>query len=234
MRIRIGATVALAAVVSLGVVTQASAATKAQYGAKCNAAWTGKRGTHAYRVYKRGCIAASVAAVHAALKAGDNDSASANKSRAVSACRTQFPPPRNTRAKRAAFKACVAAAVASEKAYGGRPLHATLAGDAQSDTDGTGTATFTLNQGHGQICFNVSWMNLGVVSSVDIHAKADDSVVVALDSTASDMTDGNAVGCVNNVAKATIKAIRQNPGNYYVSVLTDEFPTGAIRGFLSK
>jgi hypothetical protein len=112
-------------------------ATPAQYGAKCNAAWTGKHGTKAYRVFKKGCVAASIAAVRAARTAGDNDSAAANRTRAVAACGVQFPAPRNTKVKRASFRACVAAAVSAEKAYGGRPLSATLAGDATSDMNGT-------------------------------------------------------------------------------------------------
>ncbi len=233
MQKKIGLALVLAGAMSLGAVAEASAATPAQYGAKCNAAWTGKHGTRAYRVFKKGCVAASIAAVRAARTAGDNDSAAANRTRAVAACGVQFPAPRNTKVKRASFRACVAAAVSAEKAYGGRPLGATLAGDATSDMDGTGAGTFTLNQGHGQICFNVSWMNLGVVSSVDIHAAADNSVAVPLNSDPV-LTDGSAVGCVNGVSHSLIKAIRQHPDQYYVSIVTDEFPAGAIRGTLHK
>ena len=46
------------------------------------------------------------------------------------------------------------------------------------------------------------------------------------------LTDGNAKGCVNGVAKNLIKAIRQHPEQYYVNVHTDEFTAGAIRGTL--
>ena len=42
-----------AAVATTAIAAEAGAATKAQYGAKCNAAWTGKRGTKAFRTYKR-------------------------------------------------------------------------------------------------------------------------------------------------------------------------------------
>jgi hypothetical protein len=48
------------------------------------------------------------------------------------------------------------------------------------------------------------------------------------------LTDGSAVGCVNGVSHSLIKAIRQHPDQYYVSIVTDEFPTGAIRGTLHK
>jgi len=223
----------VAAVATAAVAADAGAATKAQYGAKCNAAWSGKRGTKAYRTYKRHCISAAIAATRAAAKAGNNDDAAANKARATAACRTQFPAPRNTRAKRKAFKACVAAGVSAQKQYGGRPLHATLTGSPTTDPDGTGSADLTLNQGHGQICFNVTWTGLGLVSAVQIQAVADNSVVTPLTGDA-DLTDGNATGCVNGLAKKTIMAIRQHPDQYYVNVVTAEFADGAIRGTLSK
>src|SRR5689334_21696145 len=129
----IGVTALLAAAFPLAAAAPAGAATPAQYGARCNAAWHAKRGTKAYRVYKKHCIAAAVAAARVARTAGDNDDATVNEARATAACRTQFPPPRRTRAKRAAFRACVAAAISAEKAYGGRPLHATLAGGPTAD-----------------------------------------------------------------------------------------------------
>jgi hypothetical protein len=145
----------------------------------------------------------------------------------------QFPAPRRTAVKRAAFRACVAAAIAAEKAYGGRPLRATLVGGPSADTDGAGTATLTLNQGDGQICYAISWTGLGTVSGVTVRALADDSLVVALDADPN-LADGSTSGCVNGVAKDLIKAIRQHPERYDVSIATDEFPSAAVRGALSK
>jgi hypothetical protein len=220
-----------ATVTTAAVAAEAGAATKAQYGAKCNAAWTGKRGTKAFRAYKRHCISAAIAATRAAVNAGNNDNPAANHGRAVAACKTQFPAPRNTKAKRKAFRACVAAATSAQKQYGGRPLHATLAGSATADADGTGSADLTLNQGHGQICFNVTWMNLDPVTGVQIQKLADDSVVATL---TDDFTDGNGKGCTNGVAKKDIMALRQHPEQYYVNVLSSGFATGAIRGTLHK
>jgi hypothetical protein len=221
----------VAAVATAALAAEAGAATRAQYGAKCNAAWTGKRGTKAYRSYKRHCIAAAIAATRAAVKAGNNDNPAANRGRAVAACRAQFPAPRNTRARRKAFKACIAAGVAAQKQFGGRPLHATLAGSPTTDPDGAGSADLTLNQGHGQICFNVSWTNVDTVTGVQVQKLADDSVVASL---TDDFTDGNGKGCVNGVAKKAIMALRQHPDQYYVNVLVGDPATGAIRGTLHK
>jgi hypothetical protein len=232
MRVKVLITSCLvAAVATAAMAGEAGAATKAQYGAKCNAAWSGKRGTKAYRSYKRHCIAAAIAATRAAKQAGNNDDASANKGRATAACRTQFPAPRKTKAKRKAFRACVAAGVSAQKQYGGRPLHATLAGSATTDADGTGAADLTLNQGHGQICFNVSWANLGTVTGVQVQKLSDASVVASL---TDDFTDGNGKGCVNGVAKKAIMALRQHPEQYAVNVLTSDFATGAVSGTLHK
>ncbi len=230
--ITIGA-LTLAAVVPLGTSAAASAATKAQYGAKCNDAWTGKRGTPAFRTYKRGCIAAATAATAAAHAAGDNDVASANAARARAACAEAFPAPRTTAAKRKAYRLCVKAATTAQKVYGGRPLTATLAGDATTDADGAGTARFTLNQGRKQICYDVSWTNLDVVQGLHIHRVADNSIAVALD-VDTDLTDGNAKGCVNELDPALIKSIRQHPEQYYVNVHSVVFVDGAIRGTLTK
>jgi CHRD domain len=225
------ATGLIAAVATAAIAADAGAATRAQYGAKCNAAWSGKRGTKAFRSYKRHCISAAIAATRAAKQAGNNDDAAADRSRAVAACRTQFPAPRNTRTKRKAFKACIAAGVAAQKQYGGRPLHATLAGSATTDADGAGSADLTLNQGHGQVCFNVTWTGLGTVTGVQVQAVADDSVVAML---TDDFTDGNGKGCANGLTKKAIMALRQHPDQYYVNVLTGDFATGAIRGTLHK
>ena len=223
----------VAAVATAGVAADAGAATKAQYGAKCNAAWSGKRGTKAYRSYKRHCINAAIAATRAAKQAGNNDDAAANKTRATAACKAQFRAPRNTRAKRKAFKACVAAGVSAQKQYGGRPLHATLAGSPTTDPDGTGSADLTLNQGHGQICFNVAWTGLDntTVSGVQVQALADDSVVATL---TDDFTDGSGKGCTNGIAKKAMMALRQHPDQYYVNVLMGDPGTTAIRGTLHK
>jgi len=122
---------------------------------------------------------------------------------------------------------------------GGRPLAADLTGAAEvpgpGDADGTGTALITLNQGQSQVCFDlhVSDITLPAIGA-HIHVAPSDAagpVVVAL--TPPDAS-GASSGCVDDVDRELIKAIRRDPGAYYVNVHTTDFPGGAVRGQLSK
>lgn len=115
---------------------------------------------------------------------------------------------------------------------GGRPLTAELTGAAEvpgpGDPDGSGFAKVTLNQGLGEVCWDITFEGIGAPTAAHIHtgeAGVAGGVVVAL-SPGSDCTDG--------VDAEVIKAIRQNPSDYYVNVHNAEFPPGALRGQLSK
>jgi len=74
-------------------------------------------------------------------------------------------------------------------AYGeGRPFSTTLTGAAEvpgpGDADASGTAFITLNQGQGEVCFDLSWAAIdGTVVAAHIHAApagVAGAVVVAL------------------------------------------------------
>ena len=116
---------------------------------------------------------------------------------------------------------------------GGRPLTADLSFDNEvppaGGTAATGLAEFTLNQGQGEICFEITVTGLsGAVLADHIHeavAGINGGVVVNL--------GGVLDGCVD-AERALIKAIRQNPGNYYVNLHTALNPGGEVRGQLSK
>jgi hypothetical protein len=123
---------------------------------------------------------------------------------------------------------------------GGRSLHATLTGANEvpgpGDPDGTGTALITLNQGQGTVCFELSVENITLpATGAHIHvgtATEAGSVVVGLTPPG---VDGTSSGCVENVDRDLIKAIRQNPAGYYVNVHTlPGFGAGAVRGQLTK
>ncbi len=114
----------------------------------------------------------------------------------------------------------------------GRPLTAELVGSTEvpvaGDPDGMGHATVTLNQGLGEVCWDIMVADIATPRAAHIHigeAGVAGGVVVGL-------TPGS--GCVDGVDADLIKDIRQNPSNYYVNVHNAEFPGGALRGQLSK
>jgi hypothetical protein len=124
----------------------------------------------------------------------------------------------------------------------GRPLSTALTGAAEApgpgDPDASGFASITLNQGLGEVCFDLSWENIdGTVIASHIHVAPPGTpgpIVVPLFGNESFPGTGTASGCVNGVDEALIKAIRQDPAAYYVNIHSTVFPAGAIRGQLSK
>jgi hypothetical protein len=117
----------------------------------------------------------------------------------------------------------------------GRPLSATLTGDAETgggDPDGAGTATFRLNQGQGEICYEISVSGIDAATAAHIHRGEEGMSgppVVTLDPP----SNGSVDGCVTADSEL-IMEIRQNPGSFYVNVHNAEFGGGAVRGQLTK
>jgi hypothetical protein len=119
---------------------------------------------------------------------------------------------------------------------GGRPLSTTMSGREEvpgpGDADGTGTATITLNPGQGQVCFELTVANIAPATAAHIHRApvgVAGPIVVGL----TPPTSGSSTGCVT-ADRELVKAILQNPSEYYVNVHNAEFGPGAIRGQLSK
>ncbi len=119
---------------------------------------------------------------------------------------------------------------------GGRPLTATLTGPAEvpgpGDADGTGIFKGEFNPGQNQICYELSVSKIATPTMVHIHTGAIDKagpVLVTLKTPA----DGPVKECVT-FDREKIKAIIQNPGDYYINVHNAEFPDGAVRGQLTK
>jgi len=120
-------------------------------------------------------------------------------------------------------------------------LRAPLRGSDTTDTDGRGTAIVRLNPQARTVCFNVGWRNLDdqpFASHIHLGgAGVDGDIVVHFFDAASPEAaiPGQITGvrgCAEDVPRADIRAIRDNPGGYYVNVHTESFPGGAIRGQL--
>jgi hypothetical protein len=124
-------------------------------------------------------------------------------------------------------------------AGGGRPFVAHMTGAQEvppADPDGSGTATFRVNSGAGEICFTVTSQDITLpVMAAHIHPGAAGVVgpplVFLLPAGITD-ADGNWSGCVT-VDRATAKDILKRPWAYYVNLHTSDFPGGAIRSQLA-
>lgn len=123
---------------------------------------------------------------------------------------------------------------------GGRPLVTGMTGAEEApgpgDPNAVGAAVLRLNQGQQEICFAISWADIdGEVFAGHIHIAPPGSpgpIVVPLFSGSFAGTDSVA-GCVEDVDRDLLKAIRQNPFDYYVNVHSrPDFPGGAVRGQL--
>ena len=134
----------------------------------------------------------------------------------------------------------VALAAAGVAVAGGRPLSTTMTGAEEApgpgDPDATGQANLRLNQGQREVCFALTWANIdGTVVAGHIHVAppgVPGQIVVPLFAGSFAGTDSTS-GCVENVDRDLIKAIRQDPSAYYVNVHSlPSFPAGAVRGQL--
>jgi hypothetical protein len=112
-------------------------------------------------------------------------------------------------------------------------LTADLAGSAETDEDGSGTATVVLDPDAGTACWTFAVENIDPVTMSHIHEGAegtDGGVVVDLDLAGF---DGSSEGCNDASDADTLQAIIDDPAGYYVNVHNDAFPGGAIRGQLA-
>ncbi len=126
--------------------------------------------------------------------------------------------------------------------HGGDPFTAVLSGH------GSGTALVTLNPGQREVCWDVTVAGLTApVFAAHIHkggAGVNGPIVVPFFNTGFG-TPSKATtfsGCTENVDRALIEDIQDNPAGYYVNVHTScggqppscgpFFPGGAVRGQL--
>jgi hypothetical protein len=107
------------------------------------------------------------------------------------------------------------------------------------DPDGRGFAKIRLDRSASQVCFRLSWSNIGSPSAAHIHDGGPDEagpVVVTLFSGESPLpaTISGVKGCSGDVGQDVITAIKNDPAGHYVNVHNAEYPGGAIRGQLRK
>jgi hypothetical protein len=119
---------------------------------------------------------------------------------------------------------------------GGRPFFTEMDGAQEvpgpGDPDGTGTASFTLNPGLGQVCYELTVSNIVTATAAHIHRApvgVAGPVVVPLGAPSG----GTSSGCVS-ADRALIMDIIQNPEGYYANVHNSVYPAGAVRGQLGK
>jgi len=124
--------------------------------------------------------------------------------------------------------------------HGGDPFDAVLSGH------GSGTAEVTLNPGQREVCWEITVAHLTApVFAAHIHkggAGVNGPIVVPFFFFATPSRATSFTGCTENVSRALIEAIQDNPGGYYVNVHTScagqpatcgpFFPGGAVRGQL--
>ena len=118
---------------------------------------------------------------------------------------------------------------------GGRPLTATLLGSSEvppAPSTSSGSASFTVNVGQGELCFAIEFTTAEHVVAAHIHHAAAGAVAPPLIPLAAPVT-GSSSGC-RQVDRAVLIDILQNPGDYYVNVHTSTHPAGAGRGQLMK
>lgn len=111
-------------------------------------------------------------------------------------------------------------------------LTAELADAGAGDSNGSGTASISIDPDTGQVCWDLTVENIGDVAASHIHVGAegeDGEVVVPLD---VDGFGGTSSDCAD-ASDADLDAILANPAGYYVNIHTTDFPNGAIRGQLT-
>ena len=100
---------------------------------------------------------------------------------------------------------------------------------------GSGSATFTINEAKGTICYSINSKDLSAITGVHIHkgaAGVDGPVVVAMNAKEFNK-NGSYSACVKE-SPTLLGDISMNPSMYYFNIHTKTFPAGAVRGQLGN
>lgn len=101
------------------------------------------------------------------------------------------------------------------------------------DPDGEGKARIKINLEENQLCADLKVKDIDPATAAHIHhapAGSAGAVVVVLPTPNS---EGKAEGCMTSDHNL-LKAIKEEPEEYYVNVHNNPYPNGAIRGQLSR
>ena len=104
------------------------------------------------------------------------------------------------------------------------------------DPDGYGAADFRIKG--NKVCFRIIASNIDRVNAAHIHkappGAAGDIVVDLYSAKGTSQTLPPRISGCAKTTTAIAKDIARNPDDYYVNVHNEAFPTGALRGQLSK
>ena len=131
-------------------------------------------------------------------------------------------------------------AVAGSVIAADRTFAATLTPGAEPDGGdanpaATGTFEMTVDYGHRELCYTLTWANLSAnASAAHIHvAPAGVAGPVVIPLTVTSAMTGSTSGCVT-VEQPLLHALVKDPAAYYVNVHTPVNQPGAVRGQLSE
>ena len=119
----------------------------------------------------------------------------------------------------------------------GRKLDASLDGASEvpgpGDPDGSGTFVSRTNPGQGEICYNLTVIDIEQATAAHIHAGAAGEAGPVVVTLATPDENGMSGACAE-ISKGLAQRLIRFPQNYYINVHNAEFPPGAVRGQLSK
>lgn len=117
-------------------------------------------------------------------------------------------------------------------------LETTMTGGGAGDPDGTGSAEVRVNRKRSKICYTLTVSGITLPATMAHIHWADDPTppdVVAFLEVPVDIGGGVAAStaCVHRVKRALITGLRRHPEQYYVNVHNEDYPSGAVTGFLA-
>jgi hypothetical protein len=98
------------------------------------------------------------------------------------------------------------------------------------DPDAIGIASIALNVSQGRVCWALNVSGIAPATVAQIHRGTADVTGPAVVELSAPTTEAS-VGCVD-ANPALIQDILLHPDTYYVNVLNEDYPSGAVRGQL--